>query len=117
MFQCHLPLKKRAVDLIFDIAFKAADTQTPDVFRGIIFRVCNGSRVQHIHQGSKTFGTAIVWGGRQHDHGIAAVGKQFCKARTLCLMVTTFGNILRFINNDNVPICFFQMCTVFHIAF
>ena len=54
---------------------------------------------------------------RQHNHRIAAISQQFSKARTLRLMITTLSNILCLIDDNNVPICIFKMCSVFNVSF
>ena len=52
----------------------------------------------------------------QHYHGVTTICKQLRKTRTLRLMISTLCNVLSFIDYNNVPICIFQMSTIFNVS-
>ena len=115
--KCDFSFQERAADLVFDIFFEAADAQSFYIFGRIVFRICNGSRIKHIHQRCKTLCPTVMRRCRQHNHRITPICKQLGETRTLRLMISAFRNILRFIDNDDIPICIFQMSAVFNITF
>ena len=115
--KCDFSFQERAADLIFDIFFETPDAQSFNIFGRVVFRICNSSRIKHIHQRCKTLCPTVMRRCRQHYHRIAPICKQLGETRTLSLMISAFRNILRFIDNDDIPICIFQMSAVFNITF
>ena len=115
--KCDFSFQERTADLIFDIFFETPDAQSFNIFGRVVFWICNSSRIKHIHQRCKTLCSTVMRRCRQHNHCIAPICKELCEAGTLSLMISAFRNILRFINNDDIPICIFQMSAILNITF
>ncbi|SAD89216.1 Uncharacterised protein [Enterobacter cloacae] len=113
-----ITFRKLASHLIFHVFFEATHNQ---IFIGkigvfILFRISNGRRVEHIHQAGKTFSLTVMRRGREHNQRIAASGKQFCQFAAQGAG-PTFSDVMRFIDNNNIPPGIFQVVAIFDVLF
>ena len=117
-----MPLFKAALRLILNIFLEATNEQALDVIPvildvllGVVIRVRNSGRIQHVHQAGKGTCAAVVRGGGQHNQCIAPAGKQIRQAGTLGTAVASLGHIMRLIDDNNIPAGILQMDTVFTV--
>ena len=112
----NVAVGEAGAELVAHVGLEAADDQpfVAVVVALIVGRVGDGGRVEHVDQAGETFRLAVVRGGGEHHQGIGAGGQQFGQPGTLGA-AAALGDVVGFVDDDDVPIGLFQIVAVFDV--
>ena len=119
-----MSLLESAHRLILNVFLESANEKAFDIFPivfdvllGVVVRIRDSGRIEHVHQRSKRPCVPIMRRGGKHDQRIASAGQKIRQAGTLRIAVSALCHIVRFVDHNDIPSGTFQINAVFAVAF